>query len=115
MTRFAGSLVASVISDAFRSCARLFVSVAPEVELLPPSRRTASSKPLTVASMVDQHAPHGLRRRGEEVASIVELLISHQPQKGLASQHRCAQAMAAGLVRHVCGRKLAQLVVYQRQ
>jgi hypothetical protein len=61
--------------------------------------------------MVDQHSPHGLARGGEEVSSVLELLIAHEPQVGLVNECRGAQRVAWGLVCHVLGRQPAQLVI----
>ena len=65
--------------------------------------------------MVDQNAPHGFRRGGEEVAAVVEVLVADETQVRLVDQGGGVQGVPGILRGHPRGSELPQLVVDQRQ
>ncbi len=67
--------------------------------------------------VLDEDAPHRLRRRGEEVASAVPPLVSlaDQPEPGLMHQSGGLQGLARGLFGHLGGSQPAQFLIDQRQ
>ena len=70
------------------------------------------------AGVLDQDAPHGLGRRGEEMAAAVPIARasrSDQPQVRLVDQGGGLERLPGLLLRQPLGGQLAQLVVDQRQ
>src|SRR5262249_9619965 len=67
-------------------------------------------RPPLAAGAVYEDAAHGLGRRGEEVAGILEMLIAHQSQVGFVDQCCRLQRLAGPLPRHLLRRQLAQLI-----
>ena len=65
--------------------------------------------------MVDQNAPHCLRRGGEEVAAVVEVLVADQTHVRLVDKGGGVQCVPGILRGHPRGSELPQLVVDQRQ
>ena len=66
---------------------------------------------------VDQHAPHDLRRHGEEVGAVLpaRVLPVDQPQVGFVDQRRRLQEVARPLSRHVARREAVQLLLDHRR
>src|SRR5262249_36621026 len=67
------------------------------------------------ACVLNQNPPHRFRGRAEEMASPVPLSVSasNQPHPGFVHQCGRLKSMARGLLRHLCSRKPAQLIVNQ--
>ncbi len=73
-----------------------------------------------LARAIDQDAPHGLRRRAEEVPAAIPavraaILRPQDAQVGLVHERRGVQRGRAGLAAQALGGELAQLGVDQRQ
>src|SRR5205814_7886409 len=69
-----------------------------------------------VTRMVDEDAPHDLRRPGEELGTRVELhaALLDQPHERLVDERGAAQRVAVALVPQVAPREVPQLLVHQR-
>src|SRR4051794_7275756 len=69
------------------------------------------------AGVLDQDAPHGLGRGGEEVAAAVPagVLVSDESEVGLVDQGGRLERLAGLLVGQLLDRKLPELVVDQRE
>jgi len=68
----------------------------------------ASARPLLafgIPGMIDENAPHGRRRRGEEMAAIVELLVADQPKLRLVDERGGIERMPRLLGRYPCARE----------
>jgi hypothetical protein len=58
------------------------------VEKLDSRSTSRSLQPLTIASVVDEDAPHRLGRGGEEVASAIKVLVTDEPEVSLVDEGR---------------------------
>ena len=85
---------------------------------LHPLERPAVLAPLLAPRRLDQDAPHGLGRGGEEVAAavpVLDLFDIHQPQVRLMHQGRGLKRLPRFLLGELLRRQFAQLVVDERQ
>src|SRR5262245_56666013 len=77
--------------------------------------RAAAFEAVLVSGPIEGNAPHRSGGGGEEVAAIVEVLVTDQAQIGFMNQGRRFKGLARLLLSEPLGRKPAQLVVDQRQ
>ena len=80
-------------------------------------RPAATFGVMMAARVVNQDAPHQLRRDAEKMSAVLPLhvLLIYQPQVGFIDQRRGLQSVAGAFAAHVTAGELSQLGVDQRQ
>src|ERR1043166_493419 len=88
-----------------------------EVGQVAPLQSAAVSEPSLAAGVLDQDAPHGLRRRRKKMTASIPLVLARadQTQVGFMHQRGGLKGLAGLLLGHLVGGQPAQLTINQRQ
>jgi hypothetical protein len=70
---------------------------------------------IPAAGALDEDAPHGFGRGGEETPPTVELLVANERQIRFVDEGSGVEGVAGGFSGHARGREHAQLVVDERE